>query len=262
LFLSINRSSHRIGNVPASRITSQPESRAMPSKFERERSQVVLLMRRLGLAPTEYQDPQAGGHARDETGADVVALIDGRRVGIQVTDVDTGDLPGEARAAEAKLARDADSRGSTYSTEAQNQPDRMIAAIAIQVARKSRMSCAGFNEFCLLVCCGVPQFGAIASTFVLTPWLDAGRLDAATAQSLSTSKYAQAFIHVALGLEERALYKWRRGGSWSKSTLAVPSQDQGPSFWDCRRDPDLFRNPDGWRDREVRRFFAERRGDS
>jgi hypothetical protein len=192
----------------------------------------------------------------------VVALIDGRRVGIQVTDVDTGDLPGEARAAEAKLARDADSRGSTYSTEAQNQSDRMIAAIANQVARKSRMSCAGFNEFWLLVCCGVPQFGAIASTFALTPWLDAGRLDAATAQSLSTSKYAQAFIHVALGLEERALYQWRRGGSWSKSTLAVPSQDRGLSFWDCRQDPDLFRDPDGWRDREVQRFFAERRGDS
>jgi hypothetical protein len=29
----------------------------MPSKFERERSQVVLLMRRLGFAPAEYQDP-------------------------------------------------------------------------------------------------------------------------------------------------------------------------------------------------------------
>jgi hypothetical protein len=66
----------------------------MPSKFEQERSQVVLLMRRLGLAPAEYQDPQTGRHARDETGADVVALIEGRRVGIQVTDLDTGDLPG------------------------------------------------------------------------------------------------------------------------------------------------------------------------
>jgi hypothetical protein len=36
----------------------------MPSKFERERSQVVLLMRRLELAPTEYQNPQAGEHTR------------------------------------------------------------------------------------------------------------------------------------------------------------------------------------------------------
>jgi hypothetical protein len=219
----------------------------------------VLLMRRLGLAPAEYQDPQTGRHARDETGADVVALIEGRRVGIQVTDLDTGDLPGGVRAAEAKLSRDAESRGSTYGTWAQNRPDRMIAAVARSISRKSRMSFAGFDDFWLLVCCGVPQFGAIASTSVLTPWLDVARLDAATAQSLSTSKYTRAFIHVVLGLEEQALYQWRRGCSWSKSTLAGPPQDQGKSFWDCRRDPDLFRDPDEWCDRELRRFFAERR---
>jgi hypothetical protein len=236
--------------------------RAMPSKFERERSQVALLMRRRGLAPTEYQDPQAGGHARDETGADVIALIDGQRVGIQVTDLDTGDLQGEARAAETKLARDAERRDSTYATLPQNQLERMIAAIANQVSRKSRMSFAGFDDFWLLVSCGIPQFGAVASTLVLTPWLDTEALDAATAQSLSASKYTRTFIHVALGLEEQALYEWRRGGSWSKSTLAVPPQYQGPSFWDCRRNPDLFRDPDGWCDREVKRFFAGRRGDS
>jgi hypothetical protein len=135
----------------------------------------------------------------------------------------------------------------------------MIAAAASTISRKSLMSFAGFDDFCLLVCGGVPEFGAIASTFVLTPWLDTGRLDAATAQKLSASKYSQAFIHVVLGLEQHALYQWRRGGSWSKSTLAVPPQDRGPSFWDCRRDPDLFRDPDGWRDREVQRVFDERR---
>jgi hypothetical protein len=56
-------------------------------------------MQRLGLTPIEYRDPQAGGHARDETGADVIAIIDASRIGIQVTDVDTGDSPGKARAA-------------------------------------------------------------------------------------------------------------------------------------------------------------------
>ena len=230
----------------------------MPSKFEHEKSRVVLLMRRLGLVPAEYRDPQTGKHARDETGADVIALIEGRRVGIQVTDLDTGRSPGKARAAEAKLARDAEKRGSTYATWPQNQPDRMIAAVARTISRKSRMSFAGFDDFWLLVCCGVPQFGAIASTLVLTAWLDTEALDAATAQSLTASKYTRAFIHVALGFEEQVLYQWQRGGSWSKSTLAVPPQDQGRSFWDCRRDPDLLRDPDGWRDRELRRFFAER----
>ena len=144
----------------------------MPSKFEQEEACVALLMRRLGFVPSEYYDPQTGGHARDETGADVVALIDGRRIGIQVTDLDTGNVPGLARAAEAKLAHDAQGRGGVYATWAQNQPDLMIAALASSIARKSRISFAGFEEFWLLVCSGTPQAGAIASTFLITPWLD------------------------------------------------------------------------------------------
>jgi hypothetical protein len=217
-------------------------------------------MRQLRLVPTEYRDPQAGGHARDETGADVVALIDGRRVGIQVTDLDTGDVPGEARAAEAKLARDAERRGSTYATWLQNRPDRITTAAARSVSRKSRMSFAGFDEFWMLICCGVPQFGAIASTFAMA--LDIEKLDAATAQSLSASNYTLAFIHCVFGLEGQELYQWRRGGSWSKLALAVSPEDR--SLWQYLPSdhPDLFRNPDDWCDREVKRFFAERREDS
>jgi hypothetical protein len=48
---------------------------------------------------------QARGHACHETGADVVVLVDGRRVGIQVTDLDTGCSPGAARAVEARARR-------------------------------------------------------------------------------------------------------------------------------------------------------------
>jgi hypothetical protein len=93
----------------------------------------------------------------------------------------------------------------------------------------------------------------------MTPWLDVGNLDALTLQSLSVSKYTRVFIHVILGVEEQALYQWQRGGPWSKSTLAVPPEDRGPSFWDYRNDPDLLRDPDSWCDREIERFFAERR---
>jgi len=235
---------------------------AMPSKFEQEKARVVLLMRRLGIAPTDYLDPQTGRHSRNETGADVVALIGSRRVGIQVTDLDTGESPGKARAAEAKLARDVEGSGGTYATWAQNSPDLVIASIERSITRKSRMSFAGFDDFWLLVCCGVPQLGAMVSTFVMTPWLDIGRLSAATAGSLSASKYTQAFIHAVLGSEEQALYQWERGADWSKSTLPVSPQDQGPSFWDYKHDADLLRDPDGWCDREIQKFFAERNAGS
>jgi hypothetical protein len=91
----------------------------MAAKFERERHQVMLLMQQLRHVPTEYRDAQAGGHARDESGADVVVLLNGERVGIQATDLDPGNFPGEARATEIKLAREAEM--ARESTRANNQ---------------------------------------------------------------------------------------------------------------------------------------------
>src|SRR5271155_477003 len=97
------------------------------ASFEKEKGQVVLLMQRLGMGPDEYRDPNTT--RAGETGADVIAIIDGHRIGIQVTDLDTGETVGTARAAEAKLARDAAARGSTYGAWAQNDAGRLMAAI-------------------------------------------------------------------------------------------------------------------------------------
>jgi hypothetical protein len=133
-------------------------------------------------------------------------------------------LTDQARKAETRLARDAASRGSTYGTFAQNDPGKVVVAIERNISRKARMSFAGFDEFWLLLCCGVPEFGAIAATFVMTPWLDTGSLDNATLDKLARSKYSRAFIHAILGAEEKALYQWERGGGWSKSTLLVPPE--------------------------------------
>ena len=55
------------------------------ASFEKEKGRVVLLMQRLGTAPDEYRDPNTT--AAGETGADVVAVIGGRCIGIQVTDL-------------------------------------------------------------------------------------------------------------------------------------------------------------------------------
>jgi hypothetical protein len=225
----------------------------MSPKFELEKGRVERLMQRLGKS-AEYLDPQPGGHARDESGADVIAVIDGQRIGIQVTDIDTGDKPGQARQEEAALARD----GTTYCTSIPIQV--VVRAITRSVERKSRISSTGFDEFWLLLCCGLPQWGAMTSTMVMTPWLDP-TLDAATLPILSGSNYSQAFIHAPLGIEEQALYQWARGGAWAKSTVDIPAEHRGPSIWDIKNNlelfNDLFNDPKGWSDREVERFFAE-----
>ena len=226
-----------------------------------EMYRVALLMQRLGLAVDEYEAPNSkvsGG----ESGADVVVVCDGCRIGIQVTDLDTGEEFGQARKAETRLARDATSRGSTYGTFAQNDPGKVVVAIERNISRKARMSFAGFDEFWLLLCCGVPEFGAIAATFVMTPWLDTGSLDNATLDKLARSKYSRAFIHAILGAEEKALYQWERGGGWSKSMLPVPPEEQGPDFWQWENDPELLSDPEGWRKREVERVLAELRNKS
>lgn len=229
----------------------------MTSKFEMERAKVVLLMRRLGRTIGAYEDPNSARGADGESGADVVAITSDRRVGVQVTDLDTGNRPGKSRATESKLARDAQAKGRTYLMWGQNDPSKLVEAIARSVERKSRMSFSGFDEFWLLVCTGVPTSGAVGSTFAMTPWIEVSALDAATLPSLESSKYTRTFLHAILGAEEQALFEWRRGGSWSKSTVPLPSDQDVPSFWEQIRDPELLKDPGAWFERQVRQAIEE-----
>lgn len=232
----------------------------MSSKLELERGRVALLMQRLGVIVDDYEDPNGKARA-EESGADVVVVCNGHRIGVQVTDLDTGEELGKARQAEKCLERDAASRGlSTYLAWGQNDPAKVVAAIDRSVSRKARMSFAGFDEFWLLLCCGVPELGAIASTFIMTPWLDTGSLDSATLDKLSRSKYSRAFIHAILGVEEKALYQWERGGCWSKSTVLVAPEERGPDFWHYKNpenEPELHSDPLGWQEREIKRILSE-----
>jgi hypothetical protein len=204
------------------------------AKFIRERHLVTLLMQRLGEGPGAYDDPNA--RTGRETGADVLAYLHGRRIGVQVTELDTGDTPGTARAGEKKDARDGQHRhGGVYGGWAQNDPGKVVAAVQAAVARKvaisQRHDFRDFDEVWLLVSCGVPDLGAVISTFVMTPWLHADALNAATAGNLAGSKYARAFVHPVLGPED-ALYHWTAGTGWRKETRLVDSRTKGPSVWD------------------------------
>jgi len=231
-------------------------SRGMAS-FEKEKGRVEMLMQRLGMAPDEYRDPKAS--TGDETGADVVAVFGNQRIGIQVTDLDTGEAPGVARREESGRSCDASARGSTYGIWAQNAPGKIMDSIVRSLTRKARMSFAGFDEFWLLMCAGVSKWGANGATWVMTPWLTTDALDAATLPSLAASKYSRAFIHMVFGVEEKALYQWDRGASWSKSTIELSPAERAPDFWDYKNDRDLLSDPEGWRDREIKRVLAELR---
>jgi len=73
-----------------SRILSIVREEVDVGSFESEKCRVVLLMERLRIVPDNYLDPNTT--RAGETGADVITIIDGRDIGIQVTDIDTGEV--------------------------------------------------------------------------------------------------------------------------------------------------------------------------
>jgi hypothetical protein len=209
------------------------ENRAA-ARFEREKHLVELLMQRRGRPLHGYRDPNA--HAGRKTGVDVLMVCGVRRIGIQVTEIDTGHVQGRARAAEKKAWRD--SGLATYGAWAQNDRDELIASIQRAITCKVNIaeghSFDEFDDVWLLVSAGVPEMGAVASTLIMSPWLDAAALDAATLDCLARSKYERAYLHCVLDVE-RALYSWQRGGGWIREAQHEPPWMRGPSFWDIQK---------------------------
>jgi len=225
---------------------------------------VELLMRRRGLTAETYIDPNK--EAGDETGADVIAIVGGRRIGVQVTELDTGDLAGQARASEKAAWRDAQAHGrSAYGAWAQNDPSKLVAAIARAVTAKMQQV-VGCDEAWLLISASLPELGTLASTFVITQWLPADALELATANHLATCNYAHAFLHVIIGNED-ALYCRSTGGKWQKQTRQDEVGNQAKGFFELRDDPselqEWLTDPERKAEREIeteRREFAALRG--
>jgi hypothetical protein len=146
------------------------------ASFEREKDLVGRLLDRWPLHG-EAVNPNVGGR---ETGIDVaVRLADGRMVGVQVTEVDPNAIPGSARAQEKAIAKTAS--GKPYAMWAQNGPSIALSAIRRTIKRKveiaARHSFDRFGEVWLLICAGVPEHGAVVSTFLMTRWLSAEDLN-------------------------------------------------------------------------------------
>jgi len=236
----------------------------MVAKYERERALVELFMRRRGPTAETYIDPNE--EAGDETGADVIAIVGGRRIGIQVTELDTGDVRGRARASEKADWSDAQSRGQgTYGAWAQNDSSKLVAAIARAVTAKMQQV-VGCDEAWLLISASLPELGTLASTFIITQWLPADVLETATANHLAACNYAQAFLHVIVGSED-ALYCWSAGSQWQKQTRQDEIGDKAKGFFELRNNPSELQgwlsDLEGKTDKEiekVRREFAALHG--
>jgi hypothetical protein len=193
----------------------------MNTKFERERYCVEQLARHLGLPDDlECQDPLVEGH---ETGADVVILPGDRRVGIQVTEYDGAEAvpglkPGQMRAAEKLLIRDAGSGGGVYvGWGSPHFGTAFPARIAVKVEKCKLYNFLEYDEIWLLISANVPGVGS--STYVPHRHISPGDLNYDTNDILTNSRYTKAFLHVIMG---DALFGWGRPNGWQsipRSTL-------------------------------------------
>jgi len=185
------------------------------ASFKREEALVRHLLDRLGLGDATTDNPNMAG---DETGVDVtVRLADLRTIGVQVTELDPYAVPGSARGREKAVAKSAS--GRPYFMWGQNDPSVVLGAIARAITPKveiaAKHSFDGYDEVWLLLCGGVPEHGAVVSTFVMTPWLSAGDLNSATDGLLQGSRYDRCFLLPILGAEQ-AFYPWDRASRWGK----------------------------------------------
>jgi len=185
------------------------------ASFEREEALVRHLLARLGLDSAATADPKAAGK---ETGTDVaIRLADGRLIGVQVTEIDPYAAPGTTRGQEKAVAKIGP--GKPYFMWGQNDPSLVVNAIDRAIARKveiaSNHSFDGYDEVWLLLCAGVPERGAVVSTFVMTPWLSADDLNSASDSLLQKSNYDRCFFFSILGAEQ-AFYPWERASRREK----------------------------------------------
>ncbi|HXY89643.1 MAG TPA: hypothetical protein VEH75_03375 [Xanthobacteraceae bacterium] len=185
------------------------------ASFEREKTFVGLLLERLRLNGALASNPNAAGQ---ETGIDVaVYLADGRIIGVQVTEFDPYKEAGKARALEKTIAKVDPHK--PYCMNRQNDPAVVLDALANSIKRKvdiaSQHSFEQFDEAWLLVCAGILEHGAIASTSIMTPWLWVDHMNSATDDLLHGSKFSRCFLLPLLGVEQ-AFYQWDRKICWKK----------------------------------------------
>jgi hypothetical protein len=185
------------------------------ASFKREEALVRHLLSRLQLGDAATSDPNVSG---TESGVDVtVHLVDRRTIGVQVTEVDPYAVPGSARGQEKAIAKAAPDR--PYFMWGQNDPSVVLDAVARAITHKveiaAKHSFDGYDEVWLLLSGGIPEHGAVVSTFIMTPWLLAEDLNRATDSLLRGSRYDRCFLLPILGAEQ-AFYPWDRASRWGK----------------------------------------------
>ncbi len=220
----------------------------MANNFPREQALVSLLCARGGFEVAEFVDPE---NDKIETGVDVIArLADGRRIGVQVSEIPTlRDRGVEKRAA---------ANGSAYAMWAQNDLAALQTVVAerLEAKARSRPSTIGFSEIWLALFSNIPEAGAAVSTMILPDAINLVALRLSE-PALIASNFERVFIHPIMS---RTLLTWTRETGWQvngDSTVAARSGDE--LLFDVEARDRWLVDPEGECDREIERVLRELR---
>jgi hypothetical protein len=129
---------------------------------------------------------------------DVVAIIDGLRIGIEITVFHADETPenvgrgSNLRAEEERRARVAPGSYGTWGVL--DPTPGLIARISNKLDLAAGYDVDDLEELWLLIVTGLPRLGALGSTFMI-PWaINVETLNARTSEPLQVSRFDRAFI--------------------------------------------------------------------
>jgi hypothetical protein len=145
---------------------------------------------------------------------DVVALIDGNRVGIEVTQFHSDEQAGvkgsPLRAEEVKKFKD--SGEHPYSQWFVPNPlPGLVARITEKISVAAAYEKTRYQQLWLLILCQLPKGGALGSTFVFPSFVDVTDLNKSTHMLLCGSSFSAAHIHLMMS---HGVYSWSRSEQW------------------------------------------------
>jgi hypothetical protein len=145
---------------------------------------------------------------------DVIATIDGHRIGIEETKFHSDEQPAISgsplRAEESQKTKSVEDHPYSIWGVADPLPG-IVARIEDKIERAIKYDASRYSELWLLISSQVPQRGAVAATFVFQPFVDVLRLTEITHSLLDASPFSAVHLHLTM---THGLFSWSREKQW------------------------------------------------
>jgi hypothetical protein len=232
----------------------------MNMKFEYERKIAKYFLDVMDISYIGLTDPLET--FKRETGADVQALLSsGQKIGIQVTVFHSDEDSAENGSKACRSREETDKKLGiiqTYGAPADYRP-ALRKRIEEKILKAQEYSFSEFDEVWLVVAASLPQFGAIASTTILSLFIDSEKLNIDFHDALSRSKYSAAFLYI---FNESKIFQWQPRTKWQlakEGQVNLPFVNEGNFIRNCLNNTELRNDPHGWGRREALKVLNELR---